>query len=139
MVIDDFPLLSPYLSSVIRESFVSLYIYDVSNRASFEFLSEFHDSLPLDILTLPSSMDGQCKKKPIVVVANKIDLSATRVVAQSEGQEFAARIGAKYIETSAKDNVGIKEAIFTVLVEGLIYYAELKLPNLRKEAAERGG
>ena len=46
-------------------------------------------------------------------------------------------IGAKYIEASAKHNVGIEEAIFTVLVDGLIYYAELTLPDVRKEAAER--
>ena len=39
---------------------------------------------------------------PIVLCANKIDLIKERVVGNEQGQEYANKIHAWYIETSAK-------------------------------------
>ncbi len=129
---------SSFLSQTVSDSHASLLVYDVSNSASFEYLSTFYDSLQSKLSTLPSSMDSKSKKKPIFVVANKVDLPAThRVVTKSEGEEFAARIGAKYLETSAKDNMGVTEAINMAITYGLIHCAEVALPDLRKAVAER--
>lgn len=55
------------------------------------------------------------KDFPIVLVANKIDLEAERTVAAVELKELATQWGCPMIETSAKMNIKISDAFFTVV------------------------
>lgn len=50
------------------------------------------------------------KKVPIILVANKADLEAQRQVPTTNGKELATKLGALFIETSAKNNVNVSEA-----------------------------
>ncbi len=87
---------SSFLSQIVRDSHASLLVYKASNSITFEYLSAFYDSLQSELSTSPSSANSKSKKKPMFMMANKVDLPATdRVVAKSEGQDFATRIGAK--------------------------------------------
>ena len=54
-------------------------------------------------------------KKPVLLVANKIDLE--RKVTQKEGYELASTRNIKYIETSAKTGFNIKEAFNELYTE----------------------
>jgi GTPase KRas protein len=86
-------------------------------------LSEFRDAIL------------QVKDKeafPIVLVANKIDLN--REVSTSEGLAIAKSWNVPYIETSAKEGVGVEDAFMTLLKE--IRNAQPKEPE--KKARRRG-
>lgn len=63
------------------------------------------------------------KNLVIVIAGNKCDLENSRQIKKSDAEEFARKIGAYHIETSAKANVGINE-IFKRLIGGTItlYY-----------------
>ncbi len=54
-------------------------------------------------------------KKPILLVANKVDLE--RKVSHNEGYEFASTRNIKYIETSAKTGFNIKKAFNELYTE----------------------
>lgn len=88
-----------------------VFVYDVSNRASFERLADIHKIVRC-VLTVPASM----APKPVMVVANKTDLPKTTwAVAKAEGNEFAERIGATFVETSAKWDSGVDEMVVEIV------------------------
>jgi GTPase SAR1 family protein len=93
------------MQQLVRDCDGCVFVYDVSNRASFEKLADIH-KVVLGVLTVPASR----APKPAIVVANKADLPKTTwVVATVEGNEFAEQIGAKFVETSAKLGSGVNE------------------------------
>jgi len=49
-----------------------------------------------------------------ILVGNKNDLESSRVVTFNEGKNFAINNGMEFIETSAKGNINIEEAFFTI-------------------------
>ena len=46
-----------------------------------------------------------------VLVGNKCDLTQQRAVTTEQAQELADKLGVKYFETSAKDNINVKEVV----------------------------
>ena len=86
-----------------------LLVYDVTNRTTFDGLED--------------QCDHYCRVRdvtkhelPIVLCGNKCDCSdSERQVLTSEGQSFADKYGYPFIETSAKDNINVEEAFFTVV------------------------
>jgi small GTP-binding protein len=73
-------------------------VYAVNNPKSFEQVQYWID-------TIEEGTD--LKKKPSVLLANKIDLE--RSVTKEEGEEFAKSKSITYSETSAKTGLNIKE------------------------------
>lgn len=60
----------------------------------------------------------------IILVANKCDLESLRQVSQKEGKEFAEKHGMLYLETSARQGVGVDEA-FTSLAQFIFTFYKL--------------
>ena len=58
------------------------------------------------------------EKARVVLVGNKCDLKDSRVVQAKQGLELAESLGVEYVETSAKDDVNVKEA-FEILVDSI--------------------
>lgn len=52
----------------------------------------------------------------MILVGNKCDLTESRAVTTEEGNELAASLGVQYFETSAKENINIKQT-FDALVD----------------------
>ena len=50
----------------------------------------------------------------MMLIANKIDMNR-RVVSESEGEELAKNNGMMFIETSAKEKIGVNEAFEEVV------------------------
>ena len=48
---------------------------------------------------------------PIIILGNKCDLEEKREVTKEEAENFAKNLNIPYFETSAKDNINIKESI----------------------------
>ena len=49
-----------------------------------------------------------------ILVGNKCDVTEKKVISKEQGQELADEYGIKFIETSAKSNIGVEEAFFTL-------------------------
>jgi len=105
---DDAPLPSraaAMMQQLVRDCDGCVFVYDVSNRASFEKLADIYEVVR-GVLAAPASK----APKPAVVVANKTDLPRTAwEVAAAEGIRFAEQIGATFAEASAKLGSGVDE------------------------------
>ncbi len=78
----------------VKDSKIVIFVYDITNRESFESLPYWKKIID-EILG---------KDVTLGVIGNKIDLFLQEKVKAKEGKEFADSIGAKFKETSAKDN-----------------------------------
>lgn len=73
-------------------------VYDVSNRQSFESVSTWMKDI----------VEQGKRGSDVVICGNKCDLQG-REVPREEGEQLAAELGVPYMETSAKDNLNVKE------------------------------
>lgn len=88
-------------------------VYNITQRDSFYNIRDW-----LDIIRKHCHKDIK-----ILLIGNMLDLESERVVSQDEAQKMAddLEIGS-FTETSAKDNLGVKDAfselIYTVITDG---------------------
>jgi len=80
-------------------------VFDVSKKESFE-------NLKFWIASVNSNL-GEKNELKKIIIGNKIDQE--RNVLKEEAQEFASENNSFYFETSAKDNIGISEAIRAIV------------------------
>ncbi|KAK8821302.1 hypothetical protein WA538_005929, partial [Blastocystis sp. DL] len=94
-------------SSYYRGAHGIILVYDVTCQSSFENLQ-----------TWLSECENYCTDQADsivkLLVANKIDLQ-NRAISTKEGQNFAKQHGMLYIETSAKESIGVNQ-VFEELV-----------------------
>ncbi|KAJ3569667.1 hypothetical protein NP233_g4908 [Leucocoprinus birnbaumii] len=107
-------------------------VYDVTKRATFDGLSWWYSDLSNHV------SDSVVK----ILVGNKIDeanahIEDSRQVSTSEGQQLATRMNSLFIETSAKDVIGVTE-VFTNVVEKIMDIPEVWV-QLAGEQATGGG
>lgn len=77
-------------------------VYDITDRKSF-------DLLPRWLRDARTEADPHCS---VILVGNKTDLAASRVVSKEEAEDFAKTHELQYIETSAADSTHIDD-VFT--------------------------
>ena len=83
-----------------KDSKIVLYVYDITNRKSFEALENWRKIIADVLGDVPT----------IGVVGNKCDLYLQEQVKENEGKKYADDIGAKFIYTSAKlDAINFKK------------------------------
>ena len=75
-------------------------VYDVTKEDTFE-----------DINGWISKIKECGKPLGVTIMANKIDMEDKRVITKEQGEELAKKYGYPYYESSAKNDIGIKEAI----------------------------
>jgi Ras-related protein Rab-6A len=92
------------IPSYIRNSTVALLIYDITNRATFDDLKQWH-KMVADLAT-----------PALIVVGNKADLEADRAVPAEEARTYAESVSAPYFETSAMTPLNIQE-LFTAVAQ----------------------
>jgi Ras-related protein Rab-6A len=91
------------IPSYLREANVAILAYDITSRESFDSLDKWH------VFTLDHA-------NPVFfVVGNKADLAESRVVATSEGKEWADAHSAQFFELSAFSAVSVNELMQAVL------------------------
>ncbi|ORY24950.1 P-loop containing nucleoside triphosphate hydrolase protein [Naematelia encephala] len=85
-----------------------LLVYSINSRQSFEMVKTVHDKI-LDYAGVA--------KVPCVIVGQKSDLSAAdRRVSVAEGEALAKKLGASFVESSARDNKNVGKA-FEILLQ----------------------
>ena len=87
------------IPSYVRNSSIVFLVYDVSNRSSFDNVSNW------------ISFVKNIEKTTMILCGNKIDL--TREVQTNEGQELAKKEDLLFFECSAKTNENIKKMFFS--------------------------
>lgn len=112
--------------SYIRDSNVAVVVYDITDRKSFEEASKWMEDVQAE-------RQGQAL---IVLVGNKCDLSAQRVVTQQEGEDKAASMGAPFMETSAKAGYNVKPLFKKIATELAGKYAAPSTPTEPPEVVD---
>ncbi|XP_053668268.1 ras-related protein Rab-18A-like [Anopheles marshallii] len=87
----------------------AILVYDVTDRETLNMLESWIRQL---------EMHGTHKNMVKIIVANKID-QPFREVSKDDGMQFANERGMMYMETSAKTNIGVKDA-FEALVRKIM-------------------
>ena len=93
--------------NICRNTNGVLFVYDVTNRKSYNSMKNWIK----DTEKIDKDIKG-------IILANKIDLEE-REVNTDELEELGNKMNMKFLETSAKDNINVKEA-FILLVEELL-------------------
>ena len=80
--------------------------FDLTNRKTFE-----------NVIKWLEDIRDNNNKIPIILFGNKCDLIEKREVDDEEAQEFAKNNNLEYFETSAKENINIKEGVIKIAEE----------------------
>jgi len=81
-----------------------LLVYDVTDERSFNNIRTWHSNIE------QHASDGVNK----ILVGNKCDWEEKRAITTEAGRELAEELGIKFMETSAKVNLGVEDAFFTL-------------------------
>ncbi|XP_075310001.1 ras-related protein Rab-37 isoform X3 [Odontesthes bonariensis] len=93
-----------------RDAQALLLLYDITSKPSFDniraWLTEIHEYAQKDVV--------------IMLLGNKSDMTAERVVKKEEGERLAKEYGVPFMETSAKTGVNV-ELAFLAIAKGEAY------------------
>jgi len=81
-----------------------LLVYDVTDESSFNNIRNW-------IRNIEQHASDNVNK---ILVGNKVDMDAKRVVSTAQGQKLADEYGIKFFETSAKTNQNVEQVFFTM-------------------------
>ncbi|KAH8869481.1 Ras-related protein Rab6 [Schistosoma japonicum] len=95
------------IPSYIKDSFVAIVVYDVTNRDSFIKASDWIKEIRAE----------RSSKTLVFLVGNKVDLEDERVVSAEEAAEKAEKENLFFIETSAKTDFQIQKLFDEVVKE----------------------
>jgi Ras-related protein Rab-6A len=90
------------IPSYIRNSTVAVLVFAINDLDTFTDLKKWHQK----VLEVASPI--------LMVVGNKVDLEADRVVTAESAEEYAGSINAKYIETSARVPINIDDLFIQI-------------------------
>eukprot|EP00045_Choanoeca_perplexa_P006987 m.61369 g.61369 ORF g.61369 m.61369 type:complete len:182 (-) comp13873_c0_seq1:2318-2863(-) len=82
-------------------------VYSVVEERSFDVVREVYDRL----------MASGALNPPLVIVANKCDLTEDRVISEAQGRQLAKDCGAVYLEASARENVNVARVFHDMVCE----------------------
>ena len=89
------------VSTYFRGAHGILLLYDVTNKDSFKNLENW-------LIEIEKNSNQKVLK---ILIGNKCDLTEDREITTEEGQTFANRNGMEFMETSAKMNTNVSEAL----------------------------
>lgn len=94
--------------SYYHESCAIIIVYDITRKSTF-------DSIPSWIKEIQNSLDVDISEVEIMIIGNKTDLEKQRVVSHYDVKKLEELCNFTYVETSAKNNVGVTEAMTTLI------------------------
>ncbi|KAF9926622.1 GTP-binding protein, partial [Linnemannia zychae] len=81
-----------------------LLVYDVTDERSFSNIRNWFSNIE------QHASEGVNK----ILIGNKCDMPDKKVISKDQGQTLADEFGIKFLETSAKSNIGVEEAFFSI-------------------------
>lgn len=88
-----------------KNAHAAIVVFDVTNIQSFDKAQSWVDEL----------VENTNNNTIIALCGNKVDLEESRKVSYDEGSQYAEKIGAFYIEVSAKINLNIEKLFDDIL------------------------
>ena len=113
-------------SNYYRGSHAIIFVYDVTERNSFDNVEKFW-------LKEVRNFFPNTAEIVLLLVGNKIDCEMSRKVTEEEGEELARKHGMMFIETSAKERIGVNEAFEEVVNK------VLESPMIDETTLKKGG
>jgi small GTP-binding protein len=115
-------------SQYYRDAKIAMIVFDLTNPTTLNNVSDWHSRL------------SNANQNPVVsvLVGNKSDLTASRVVTEDQGEAAAAEIKALYRETSAVTGKGITE-VFEDACEEYLRLNPVSVGPSRKGGVELDG
>ncbi|KAJ3371642.1 Ras GTPase [Kappamyces sp. JEL0680] len=97
--------------SAMREQYMRsgegfVLVYAINARPSFEEIQTFYQQ----ILRVKDT-----DYIPMTLVGNKCDMENEREISTAEGKEMARKMGAKFVETSARYRINVDEAYYSLV------------------------
>ncbi|KAF9288769.1 GTP-binding protein [Linnemannia elongata] len=81
-----------------------LLVYDVTDERSFSNIRNWFSNIE------QHASEGVNK----ILIGNKCDMPDKKVISKDQGQALADEFGIKFLETSAKSNIGVEEAFLSI-------------------------
>jgi GTPase KRas protein len=100
-----------------------LLVYSVTSKGSFNEIS----ALQKQICRVKDS-----DNVPMLLVANKCDLTNDRVVSVEEGKALARKFKCRYVETSARLRVNVQESFFYLVRQMRTHATNIKTPRNKR-------
>jgi len=101
-----------------------LLVYDVCDERSFNSITPIYDPNLHGIICLHMHTDIRTWFQNVeqhategvhkILIGNKCDWTEKRVVSEEQGKALAQELGIPFIETSAKSNINVEEAFFSL-------------------------
>ena len=91
-------------TSTIKNAQGIVLTFDVSNKKSFDSIPNWLEDIKINNNIIP-----------IVLFGNKCDLIDSREIEEEEAEEFAKHNKLLYFETSAKENINVKEGFEKII------------------------
>ena len=101
---------------LVRHTEVCMFVYDITNRASFDLVRRHHDNF-LVVRSRRGSQLGRSPPRPpfrglFFVIAHEIDKGeAEWQVSLQEGEELSAAMGAFFLQMSARTGEGANQEV----------------------------
>ena len=86
--------------NIIKKVHGIILMYDITKKETFDTIRKWWKNI----------LDHKDKDFPVILVGNKCDLEDKRQVKKEEGENIAKELGIKFIETSNKNGINIKES-----------------------------
>ena len=109
---------------------IFLLVYDITDRVSFEKLGFW----------LSEIKKNAAEQARIILVGNKLDKYLNRQVSKADGEKFAKENHLSFFQTSATDNINVKELFETYLLDTVEIVRKISHPigiTLSKTNTER--
>jgi Ras-related protein Rab-8A len=91
-----------------------LLVYDVCDERSFNSMG-LDGCTDVDIRTWFQNVEQHATEEVHkILIGNKCDWTEKRVVSEDQGRALAQELGISFIETSAKSNINVEEAFFSL-------------------------
>lgn len=87
-----------------QEADGAIFTYDITNRKTF-----------IEVRVWAKSLRRESGSTAAVLVGTKLDLKQEREVSYWEGAQMAERLGALFLETSAKSDINVQQAFSALL------------------------
>ena len=104
IIFEDISGLERYRSlplNFIRKANGIILMYDITQKNTFETISNWCKQI----------WEYQQKDIPVILLGNKCDLENERQVQREEGEQIANEKGFKFLETSNREGINIKESV----------------------------
>eukprot|EP01119_Soliformovum_irregulare_P020599 TRINITY_DN66_c0_g1_i1.p1 TRINITY_DN66_c0_g1~~TRINITY_DN66_c0_g1_i1.p1 ORF type:complete len:186 (+),score=52.80 TRINITY_DN66_c0_g1_i1:84-641(+) len=93
----------------IRQGQAFFLVFSLAAKETFQTVGGFYQQI--------LQVKEEWTDVPLVLIGNKSDLEAEREVSRKDAEEYASKIGAPYLETSAMNGTNINEAFDTLWAE----------------------